>query len=106
MAPRSTSTIVGTTPTSMPGGPSTGSVSTSCCRQRARSQAADERLSPLVTRELLVGLTDALPDDWLATDPVIGDAASQRRAYVDYLLARLAARTAFVEEADRARAAA
>ena len=69
-------------------------------------RAADERLSSRVTRELLMGLVDALPDDWLATDPVIGDAASQRRAYVDYLLARLAARTAFVEEADRARAAA
>jgi hypothetical protein len=68
--------------------------------------AADERLAPLVTRELLVGLTDAVPDDWLPPDPIAGDATSQRRAYVDYLLARLDARQAFVEEADRARAAA
>jgi HipA-like protein len=68
--------------------------------------AADERLAPLVTRDLLVALTDALPDDWLPQDPIAGDAASQRRAYVDYVLARLDARRAFVEEADRARAAA
>ena len=68
--------------------------------------AADERLAPLVTRELLVDLTDAVPDDWLAPDPSVGDAAAQRRAYVEYLLARLEARRAFVEEADRARAAA
>jgi hypothetical protein len=51
-------------------------------------------------------LTDALLDDWLAPDAIIGDAASQRQAYVDYLLARLDARRAWVEEADRARAAA
>jgi hypothetical protein len=61
---------------------------------------------PLVTRDLLVGLTDAIPDDWLAPDSAVGDAAAQRRAYVDYLLTRLDARRAFVEEADRARAAA
>jgi HipA-like protein len=69
-------------------------------------EAADERLAPLVTRELLVGLTEAIPDDWLAPDPIAGDAAAQRRAYVDYLLTRLDARRAFVEEADRARPAA
>jgi hypothetical protein len=68
--------------------------------------AADERLAPLVTRELLVSLTDALPDDWLAPEPIVGDAAAQRRAYVDYVLGRLEARRAFVEEADRARTAA
>jgi hypothetical protein len=75
--------------------PSAGSIS-----------AADERLAPLVTRELLASLTDALPDDWLGPDPSVGDAAAQRRAYVDYLLGRLEARRAFVEEADRARTAA
>jgi hypothetical protein len=69
-------------------------------------EAADERLAQLVTNELLVGLTDALPDDWLAPDPIAGDAAAQRRGYVDYLLGRLDARRAFVMEADRARAAA
>ncbi len=69
-------------------------------------EAADERLAPLVTRDLLVALTDALPDDWLAPDPIAGDAPAQRQAYVDYLLARLSARRAFVAEVDRARTAA
>ena len=68
--------------------------------------AANERLAPLVTRELLTGLTDAVPDDWLPPDRLAGDAAAQRQAYVDYLLGRLDSRRAFVEEADRARAAA
>jgi hypothetical protein len=68
--------------------------------------AADERLAPRVTRALLETLVAALPDDWLPDDRVVGGAAAQRTAYVDYLLARLDARRAFVEEADRARAAA
>jgi hypothetical protein len=68
--------------------------------------AADERLAPVVTGELLESLAAAVPDDWLAPDPLVGDAAAQRRAYVDYLLARLDARRNFVEEADRARPAA
>jgi hypothetical protein len=65
--------------------------------------AADERLAPRVTPALLETLVAAVPDDWLPDDRVVGDAAGQRRAYVEYLLTRLAARRAFVEEADRAR---
>jgi hypothetical protein len=68
--------------------------------------AADERLAPLVTAALLEGLVAAIPDEWLPADPLVGDADGQRRAYVDYLLARLDGRAAFVAEADRARDAA
>ena len=67
---------------------------------------ADARLAPLVTEALLGDLVAALPDDWLAPDPLIGDAAAQRRAYVAYLLRRLAPPRPFVGEADRVRAAA
>ncbi len=67
--------------------------------------AADERLAPLVTSDLIEGLVEALPDDWLAPDPIVGDAAAQRRAYVRYLGRRLEAPRPFIEEADRARAA-
>jgi hypothetical protein len=66
--------------------------------------AADAHLAPLVTRELLEGLVGALPDDWLAPDPVIGDAEAQRRAYVAYLARRLEAPRPFVEPADELRA--
>ena len=69
-------------------------------------EAADERLAPLVTEPLLSGLVAALPDDWLPADPLIGGADPQRNAYVEYLLTRLEARRAFVEEAERARTAA
>jgi len=65
--------------------------------------AADERLAPLVTRELLEDLVAALPDDWLAPDPVIGEADAQRRAYVAYLSRRLEAPRPFVEPADALR---
>jgi hypothetical protein len=68
--------------------------------------AADERLAPLVTQELLEGLVAAVPDDWLAPDPVIGDAAAQRRAYVAYVGRRLEAPRPFVEPAEQLRQAA
>ena len=58
------------------------------------------------TRRLLTDLVAALPDAWLPDDPLIGDAEAQRRAYVRYLTRRLEAPRPFVEEADRARAAA
>ena len=50
-------------------------------------------------------LVEALPDGWLPHDPVMGDAAAQREAYVRYLGRRLTAPRAFVEEAERVRAA-
>ena len=66
--------------------------------------AADDRLAALVDTDLLGGLVAAIPDDWLAPDPLIGDAAAQRAAYVRYLSRRLEAPRAFVEAADLARA--
>jgi hypothetical protein len=66
---------------------------------------ADARLAPRLDRAVLEALADAIPDDWLRPEDELPDPASHRRAYVDYLLARLAAPRAFVEEADRARAA-
>ena len=66
--------------------------------------AADSRLSPVVTPALLEELVASIPDEWLTAVP-LGDAAMQRRAYVDYLTARLAQPRSFVAEADDARAA-
>ena len=68
--------------------------------------AADDRLAPLVDADLLEGLVAAIPDDWLAPDRLIGDAAAQRAAYVRYLARRLEAPRPFVEAADEARAGA
>src|SRR6478752_771158 len=67
---------------------------------------ADARHAAQVDTALLTTLTDAVPDAWLPDDPVAGDAAAQRRAYVRYLTLRLEAPRSFVEEAERARTAA
>jgi len=69
-------------------------------------EAADARNAGRVDEALLVELVAALPDVWLPDDPTIGDADAQRAAYVRYLSRRLEAPRTFVEEADRARAAA
>ena len=69
-------------------------------------EAADQRHAGAIDRARLVELVDALPDLWLPADPTVGDATAQRAAYVRYLLRRLEAPRAFVEEAERARTAA
>ena len=69
-------------------------------------EAADARNAARVDEALLTGLVAAIPDVWLPDDPTIGDADAQRAAYVRYLSRRLDAPRTFVEEADRARAAA
>jgi hypothetical protein len=68
--------------------------------------AADERLATLVSADLLEHLVAEVPDDWLAPDAMIGDAAAQRRAYVAYLTRRLEAPRPFVEPAEQLRRAA
>ena len=65
----------------------------------------DARLSPLVTRSLVAELAAAIPDDWLPAEDGLPAPDDHRRAYVDYLMTRLEAPRAFVEEAERARAA-
>jgi hypothetical protein len=66
---------------------------------------ADARLAPRLDRETLEGFAASIPDDWLQPEAGLPDPGAHRRAYVDYLTTRLAAPRAFVEEADRARAA-
>ena len=56
-------------------------------------------------RGVLDGIVASIPDDWLRPEPGLPDPDAHRAAYVDYLLARLEAPRAFVEEAERARAA-
>jgi hypothetical protein len=68
--------------------------------------SADARLASRLDRDLFTTLAAAIPDEWLPDDDQVGAADSQRAAYVDYLEGRLAARSSFVEEADRARRAA
>jgi hypothetical protein len=66
---------------------------------------ADARLAPRLDRDVLEGFAASIPDDWLQAEAGLPDPDAHRRAYVDYLLTRLEAPRAFVEEAERARAA-
>src|SRR4051794_4911160 len=59
---------------------------------------ADERLAPMLTRDVLDEVAALIPGEWLGSD-----AEAHRGAYVDYLSARLQAPRAFAEEAERAR---
>ena len=64
----------------------------------------DAALSARLTPDVIHGIVDRIPDSWL--DPVRGLAgpAEQRAGYANYLLSRLEAPRAFVEEALYARA--
>ena len=66
---------------------------------------ADERLAPQLDGARLEEIVASIPDDWLRPEAGLADPDAHRRAYVRYLLARLARPRAFVEEAERARAA-
>ena len=53
---------------------------------------ADDVLSPLLTRELLVAAVADVPDEWIDDEPGIGNADAVRAEYVDRLTARWDAR--------------
>src|SRR4051812_28278319 len=72
---------------------------------RAASQLrdADAALAPMLTPEIVSGIVDLIPDSWLA-DANAGDTPSgERDGYRRFLLNRLVAPRAFVEEAARGR---
>jgi len=59
---------------------------------------ADARLAPRLTSDVIDAVVGMVPDGWLGDD-----AAGQRRAYAEYLRARVRGPRRFVEEATRAR---
>jgi hypothetical protein len=60
---------------------------------------ADARLAGQLDRDRLGAIVEQVPDGWLPDEPSIGGPAAQRRAYVDYLDARLQAPRPFLAEA-------
>jgi hypothetical protein len=66
--------------------------------------AAGERLTPLVTPELLREVVDLIPDGWLAPTDAYRTPREHRGAYAQYLSERLKSPQGFLEEAIRARA--
>ncbi|MGI8975229.1 MAG: HipA family kinase [Thermomicrobiales bacterium] len=64
---------------------------------------ADNRLVDRLSEDFIWEAVAAIPDDWLRTDAVIGDADGQRRAYFTWLSTRLDAPRRFVADAEDAR---
>ncbi|QDQ14468.1 HipA family kinase [Streptomyces spectabilis] len=60
------------------------------------TKAADDRLAPLVTEDLLREITAEVPDAWLADEPGFADAEALREAYVTFLTARARASAAWL----------
>ncbi|HRJ43564.1 MAG: hypothetical protein KJZ86_06465 [Caldilineaceae bacterium] len=65
--------------------------------------AADQQAKELLAGMDWAGLVAIIPDEWLGNEAIFADVAAQRQGYVDYLTARLAASSAFVQEAEKGR---
>ncbi len=61
--------------------------------------AADARLRPLLTPDVLSAAVAAVPDEWLGGEELFPDLASHRQAYLAYLEARLAGAERWVGQA-------
>jgi hypothetical protein len=66
-------------------------------------EAADETMTAVITDEVIKGVVDLVPDDWMTENSPFSTKGENRRAYVDYLMRRLDEPRHFVEEAIRAR---
>ncbi|MEN3336188.1 MAG: hypothetical protein V7641_5553 [Blastocatellia bacterium] len=63
----------------------------------------DSRMSGRITPEIIDSIVRLIPDAWLVGDSPFDGSGQHRDAYIEYLLKRLEAPHAFVEEAIRAR---
>jgi hypothetical protein len=61
--------------------------------------AADADLSQLLNQDNIQEIVELIPEGWLENEPGFANSAEHRAAYVAYLLSRLTAPRAFVEEA-------
>jgi hypothetical protein len=61
--------------------------------------AADARLRPRLDEELLAGIVERVPAEWLGDEAEFADPGQQRSAYVQYLVGRLGGDRAWLQEA-------
>jgi hypothetical protein len=66
-------------------------------------EAADDAMTAAITNEVIKGVVDLVPDDWMKEHAPFTTVAENRQAYIDYLTRRLEAPREFVQEALRAR---
>jgi hypothetical protein len=70
----------------------------------SRLSDAGEHLRATLAAEVIERIVALIPDAWLELDRTFPDPGAQRRAYRDWLVARVATIPSLVEEAERARA--
>jgi hypothetical protein len=68
-------------------------------------EEADATMRSRLTPEIIRAVVELIPDVWLATDRVFATPAAVRDAYIQHLTRRLQGAAAFLQEAQRARAA-
>jgi hypothetical protein len=66
-------------------------------------KAVDEAMTAVITGDVIKGVVDLVPDDWMTNNALFNTVADNRKAYVEYLTRRLEAPRHFVQEAIRAR---
>jgi hypothetical protein len=66
-------------------------------------ETVDQIMSAAMTEDVIKGVVDLVPEEWLKDQSPFSTAQENRQAYVDYLTRRLAEPRQFVEEAIRAR---
>ena len=66
-------------------------------------EAADKAMTEAITEEVIKGIVELVPEDWMSENSPFSTIAENRQAYVEYLTRRLEAPRHFVEEAIRAR---
>lgn len=64
---------------------------------------ADQTMTTAITEDVIKGVVELVPDEWLKDHAPFSSIAENKQAYVDYLTRRLDAPRSFVEEAIRAR---
>src|SRR5688572_15982601 len=66
-------------------------------------ETADQTMTATINEEVIKGVVDLIPEDWMNEETRFSTTAENRQAYVDYLTRRLDAPRQFVQEAIRAR---
>jgi len=64
---------------------------------------ADKAMTAVLDEEVIKGIIDLVPDEWMQGDSPFSTTAENRQAYINYLTRRLDEPRNFVEEAMRAR---
>src|SRR5688572_30477274 len=66
-------------------------------------ETADQTMTATINEEVIKGVVDLIPEDWMNEETRFSTTAENRQAYVDFLTRRLEEPRKFVEEAIRAR---